>query len=49
MNANLKTGIQSIENNKEIVVNATTNLDGKVLASTINRVNAKQKLQYGIA
>lgn len=49
MNANLKTGIQSIENNKEIVVNATTNLDGKVLTSTVNRVNAKQKLQYGIA
>lgn len=49
MNANLKNGIQSIDNNKEIVVNATTNLDGKVLASAVNRVNAKQKLQYGIA
>lgn len=47
INANLKTGIQSIENNKEIVVNAVTNLDGKVLTNTVNRVNAKQKLQYG--
>lgn len=49
INANLRMGVQSIDNNKEIVVNAVTNLDGKVLTSTVNRVNAKQKLQYGIA
>mgnify|MGYP003375874535 FL=1 len=41
--------LESIDNNKEIVVKAETNLDGKVLTSTVNRVNARQKLQYGIA
>lgn len=48
-NANIQSRLESIDNNKEIVVKAETNLDGKVLTSTVNRVNAKQKLQYGIA
>lgn len=46
---NRQTRLESIDSNKEIVVKAETNLDGKVLTSTVNRVNAKQKLQYGIA
>lgn len=46
---NRQTRLESIDNNKEIVIKAETNLDGKVLTSTVNRVNAKQKLQYGIA
>lgn len=46
---NRQSRLESIDNNKEIVVKAETNLDGKVLTSTVNRVNAKQKLQYGIA
>ncbi len=46
---NKQARLESIDNNKEIVVKAETNLDGKVLTSTVNRVNAKQKLQYGIA
>lgn len=48
-NSNIQARLESIDNNKEIVVKAETNLDGKVLTSTVNRVNAKQKLQYGIA
>lgn len=46
---NRQVRLESIDNNKEIIVKAETNLDGKVLTSTVNRVNAKQKLQYGIA
>lgn len=48
-NSNIQARLESIDNNKEIVVKAETNLDGKVLTSTVNRVNVKQKLQYGIA
>ena len=48
-NASIQSRLESIDNNREIVVKAETNLDGKVLTSTVNRVNAKQKLQYGIA
>ena len=39
--------LQSIDDNKEIIVNSTTNLDGKVLTRTVNKVNANRKLQYG--
>lgn len=46
---NRQARLESIDNNKEIQVNSTLNLDGKVVASTVNRVNARQKLQYGIA
>ncbi len=46
---NRQSRLESIDNNKEIQVNSTLNLDGKVVASTVNRVNAKQRLQYGIA
>lgn len=46
---NRQSRLESIDNNREIVVKAETNLDSKVLTSTVNRVNAKQKLQYGIA
>ncbi|MBQ8043594.1 MAG: hypothetical protein IJ272_05535, partial [Clostridia bacterium] len=48
-NANVQARLESIDNNKEIQVNSTLNLDGKVVANTVNRVNARQKLQYGIA
>lgn len=46
---NRQARLESIDNNREITVNTTTNLDGKVLASTVNKVNARQKLAYGIA
>lgn len=48
-NANIQSRLESIDNNKEIQVNSTLNLDGKVVANVVNKVNAKQKLQYGIA
>ena len=37
----------SKDNNKEITVNSVTNLDGKVLTSSVNKGNIKRKLQYG--
>lgn len=46
---NTQAKLESIDNNREIQVNSTLNLDGKVVTNTVNRVNAKQKLQYGIA
>lgn len=46
---NRQTILRSIDNNKEITVNATTKLDSKVLARETNKVNARQKLQYGYA
>ena len=46
---NRQARLESIDNNKEIVVNTTTNLDSKVIARETNKVNARQKLQYGIA
>ena len=46
---NRQSRLESIDNNKEIQVNSTLNLDGKVVANAVNKVNAKQKLQYGIA
>ena len=39
--------LQSIDDNKEITVNAITKLDSKVLTSSVNKVNANRKLQYG--
>jgi len=48
-NANIQSRLESIDNNKEIQVNSTLELDGKVVANTVNKVNAKQRLQYGIA
>lgn len=39
--------LQSIDDNKEITVNTTTNLDGKVLTKSVNKVNSTRKLQYG--
>ena len=44
---NRQATLQSIDNNKEIVVNTTTKLDSKVLARETNKVNARQKLAYG--
>lgn len=41
--------LQSIDDNKEITVNTTTKLDSKVIARETNKVNTRQKLQYGIA
>lgn len=46
---NRQAHLESIDNNKEITVNTTTNLDSKVIAKETNKVNTKQKLQYGIA
>lgn len=46
---NTQSTLNSIDNNREIQVNSTLELDGKVVANTVNKVNAKQKLQYGIA
>ena len=48
-NANIQSRLESIDNNKEIVVNSKLEVSDKVLATAINRVNARQKLQYGIA
>lgn len=45
---NRQSTLSSIDNNREIKVNSTIELDGKVVANTVNKVNAKQKLQYGI-
>ena len=45
---NRQSTLSSIDNNREIQVNSTIELDGKVVANTVNKVNAKQKLQYGI-
>lgn len=39
--------LKSLDENKEIVVNSTTNLDGKVIAREVNKVNARRRLQYG--
>ncbi len=46
---NRQARLESIDNNKEIVVNSTTKLDSKVIARETNKVNARQKLQYGYA
>ena len=46
---NRQARLESIDNNREIQVNSTLNLDGKVVANTVNKVNARQKLQYGLA
>lgn len=46
---NRQSTLSSIDNNREIQVNSTLNLDGKVIANTVNKVNTKQKLQYGLS
>lgn len=46
---NRQATLQSIDDNKEIVVNTTTKLDSKVIARETNKANARQKLQYGLA
>lgn len=46
---NRQARLQSIDNNKEITVNTVTNLDSKVIARGTNKVNTRQKLQYGYA
>ena len=46
---NRQARLESIDNNKEITVNTTTKLDSKVIARETNKVNTRQKLQYGIA
>lgn len=47
-NANIQSRLESIDNNKEIVVNSTLEVDGKQMTSVVNKVKARQKLQYGI-
>lgn len=46
-NAEITATLGSIDNDREITVNAVTNLDGRVLTHTVNKVNARQKLAYG--
>ncbi len=46
---NRQARLESIDDNKEITVNSVTKLDGKVIARETNKVNTRQKLQYGIA
>lgn len=48
-NANIQSRLESIDNNREVLVNSTLEVDGKKMASVVNKVNARQKLQYGIA
>ena len=48
-NAEVTATLNSIDNDKEITVNAVTNLDGKVLTQTVNKVNARQRLAYGLS
>lgn len=43
---NRQSRLESLDNNKEIVVNSTTKLDSKVIARETNKVNARMKLQY---
>lgn len=46
---NRQATLKSIDDSKDITVNTTTKLDNKVIAREINKVNARQKLQYGLA
>jgi phage-related protein len=46
-NAEITATLSSIDSDREITVNAVTNLDGRVLTQTVNKVNARQKLAYG--
>lgn len=46
---NRQATLSSIDDNKEITVNTTTKLDSKVIARETNKVNTRQKLQYGLA
>ncbi len=46
---NRQAHLESIDDNKEIIINTTTNLDSKVIARETNKVNKRQKLQYGIS
>ena len=43
---NRQATLQSIDDNKEIIVNSTTKLDSKVIARETNKVNARRRLQY---
>lgn len=43
---NRQATLQSIDDNKEIIVNSTTKLDSKVIARETNKVNARRQLQY---
>lgn len=46
---NRQATLSSIDDNKEITVNTTTKLDSKVIARETNKVNSRQRLQYGYA
>lgn len=47
--SNLQATLNSIDNNREIVVNSTLEVDGKKMATVVNKANTMQKLRYGIA
>ena len=44
-NADIKATLSSIDENREIQIKSILNLDGKVAAETVNKVNAKRKIQ----
>ena len=48
-NENVQATLESIDSDKDITVTVVTNLDGKALTQTVNKFNAKEKLQYGLA
>ena len=48
-NANITATLNSIDNDREITVNAVTNLDSNVLTRAVDKVKIKQKLAYGIS
>lgn len=43
---NRQATLQSIDDNKEIILNNITKLDSKVIARETNKVNARRQLQY---
>lgn len=47
--SSLQAALNSIDNNREIVVNSTLEVDGKKMATVVNKANTMQKLRYGIA
>lgn len=47
-NINLSNTLQTIESDRNINVNANTYLDGRKIATSVDKVNVRDKLAYGI-
>lgn len=47
-NANISATLEEINTDREITVNAITKLDEDVLTKSVNKVNARNRLAYGI-